>query len=664
MYIGVDYYPEHWSKERWELDALLMHSAGFNVVRMAEFSWVFMEPEEGKFQFDWLDEVLDLLAKHEIQAILGTPTAVMPAWMAKKYPDSLAVDKYGNRLVWGVRKNNCFSSMSYNLLSERIIKTMAEHFSKISNVIGWQIDNEFGGPICYCEICHKNFQEWLKNKYQSIENLNKSLGTHFWGHKFNYWNEIPIPDDMNTHNPGLCLDWKRFCSWMNVKFQHNQVKILRELCPKHFITHNFMGLYPDINYYDLSEDLDHVSWDNYPVWKDNPFNEKQEIFYGASLSADVMRGLKQKNFWIMEQTAGPGGWGSFGRNTLPGEIKKISYQQLAHGADGIIWFRWRTCTAGREQYWHGLLGHDGKPLRRYKEAAETSREFHMIENEIKDTAIKTQAAIIYDYDSIWATQIQPSFDGNNYVENIHRYYNALLRQGINVDIIKQDEDFSKYKIIIASSLYILKKSTADKITTYVKNGGIFLTDFRSGVKNETNICYDITLPGLLTDVLGIEIEEYSAIPLNTEYPIKNVDGNEYHAIKYMDWITVKNAEVLANYQVQYLNNFAALTKNNFGKGRAYYAGTIIKEENFYDELIENILKDSGISSVIKPPLGVEISIRQDSSKILIFLINHTINKKEVKVPSGAEILINLERIKDTIILEPFGVEVIKIKKVL
>ena len=368
MYIGADYYPEHWPAARWKEDAKWMREAKFNVVRLAEFAWVFLEPEEGRFEFGWLDEALATLGREGISAILGTPTAVMPAWVARKYPETLAMQRDGTRATWGVRKNNCFTSGAYRLLSERITRAMAEHYAKTPNVIGWQTDNEFGGPVCTCETCRGEFQDWLRAKYQTLDELNRAWGTHFWGHRYGTWGEIQVAMDGGSFNPSLCLDWNRFVSWLNVRFQRDQVRILRKVCPTHFITHNFMGFAPDINYFDLAEDLDHVSWDNYPVWG------KPDIPYDASAMADLMRGLKRKNFWIMEQTAGPGGWGSFGRNPRPGEIRKVAYQQLAHGADGQLWFRWRTCTAGREQYWHGLLGHDGKGLRRYKEAAQTDRK--------------------------------------------------------------------------------------------------------------------------------------------------------------------------------------------------------------------------------------------------------------------------------------------------
>ena len=255
----------------------------------------------------------------------------------------------------------------------------------------------------------------------------------------------------------------------------------------------------------FAKDLDFVSWDNCPVWG------KPYVRHNAGFAADLMRGVKKKNFWIMEQTAGPGGWGSFGRNTRPGELRNIAYQQLAHGADGQIWFRWRTCTAGREQYWHGLLGHDGKALRRYKEAAQTAGEYHKLAPHLEGTTLRPQAAIIYDYDSLWATRIQPGFKNNDYHKNIDRYCESLFRAGAGTDAISIQDDFSAYRLILAPGLYVVPDWLADKVEEFVRKGGVFMTDMRAAVKDETSLCHERTLPGKLSGPLGITIEEYEAI---------------------------------------------------------------------------------------------------------------------------------------------------------
>jgi beta-galactosidase len=580
----------------------------------------------------------------------------MPAWCARKYPETLATQKDGTRHVWGVRKNNCFTSGAYRLLSERITRDMAEHFAGAPSVIGWQTDNEFGHPVCYCETCRRMFQEWLRRKYRHLAGLNKAWGTHFWGHLYRDWDEIPIPVDSGTHNPSACLDWQRFYSWLNVRFQRDQVKILRACCLKHFVTHNFMGLFSDLNYYDLAEDLDHVSWDNYPVW------DKADIRYGAAAAADVMRGLKKKNFWIMEQTAGPGGWSLFGRNPRPGEIRSVAYQQLARGADATVWFRWRSCTAGREQYWHGLLGHDGRPLRRYKEAAQTAREFHRLARQLNGTTVKADVAMVYDYDSIWALRIQPGFQKNDYHQAMHRYYNALFRAGVNVDMIKPTDDFSKYRAVLAPDLHVLPDAVAVALCEFVRSGGLLLTDCRTGVKTETNLCHERTLPGLLSNALGITVQEYDTLPENEACVVHGLGAmrGSFHAQYYADWVKVRTAEKLVGYEPWHMTRFAAATRNRYGKGSSYYVGTVVQEEAFYDLLIAEVLRAAAICPVVSPPRGVEVSVRQTRGRKYLFLINHTEVRQSVKVPAGRKELLTGALTEDKLTLDVFGVAVLKL----
>ncbi len=663
MYIGVDYYPEHWPRERWETDAKLMKEAGFNIVRLAEFAWIDMEPREGQFDFAWLDDAIKLLGRYDIDVILGTPTAVIPAWVAQKYPQALRTKADGTQVVWGGRKHNCYSNPDYRRLSQRITRAMAEHFAQTPNVIGWQIDNEFGGEECHCRSCRADFQTWLRDKYRTLDTLNQAWGNHFWGLKFTDWTQITIPDGATDRpwvmgNPSAVLDWKRFITFQQARFQAEQVKILRAECPEDFITHNFMGLFQGLDYYVMAQDLDFVAWDNYPIWSDKP-----EVPYSASLAADLMRGLKGKNFVIMEQTAGPCGWEAFGRNPWPGEIRKIAYQQLAHGSDGQIWFRWRTCTVGREQYWHGLLGHDGKPLRRYQEAAQTAKEFRQLEPHLRGTTPICDVAILYDYDNLWSLNFQPGFAGNSLQTAIRRYYDALFRAGVNADLVNRSADLAKYRLVLAPDLSILPDATAAKLDAYVKNGGTLLADCRTGVKDERNLCHDRTLPGLLSPALGIRIEEYSPLPADSPCQITATDRltGSYTAIQYTDWLTPETATPQANYTGPWhLKPFAAVTRNTYGKGKGWYVGTVMKEPAFYNALIAQLLKDADIRPVVTPPAGVEAALRQSPNKRLLFLINHTEESKAVNVPKDKIELLTDQKTGDSLTLDRFAVAVIRL----
>lgn len=420
-----------------------------------------------------------------------------------------------------------------------------------------------------------------------------------------------------------------------------------------------MGLYPRVNYYKLAKELDFVSWDNYP-WL------SPSLPYKSALAGDLMRGLKAKNYWIMEQTAGPLGWDEFSTTPLPGELRKICYQQLAHGCDALVWFRWRTCTAGREQYWHGLLGHDGVPGRRYREAAKFAKECRALQDKLIGTTLKPQVAIIYDYDSLWALEIQEGYPGASYREAISRYYDALLRLGVNVDLIPPSADLDKYSLVIAPHLHILPDLIADRIDQYVQKGGTLLTDCRTGVKDPTNLAYPRTLPGKLSTALGITIPEYESTsvgmraPATREYAIHSEQfGRGFTATKYVDWVSPTTATTIASYDKQsHLIDFAAVTRNEHGSGSAWYVGTIAKEDSFYDTLIAQVAKDAGVRPILDPPKGVEVSLRQGNGQRLLFVINHANSATTIdSVPTGAIDLLSEELPNGSVTLEPFGVAI-------
>jgi beta-galactosidase len=666
IYVGVDYYPEHWPPERWETDLRMMKEAGFNIVRVAEFSWVLFEPHEGRYEFEWLDRWLALADKYGIKVIIGTPTAIMPAWLAHKYPEALEMKSTGQRTVWGGRRHNCYSDKDFRRLSEAIVLELAKHYQANPTVVGWQIDNEFGNADCYCDKCRASFQRWLQQKYGDLDELNRAWGTHFWGQRYSDWQQIPIPNhragEWAISNPSASLDWVRFMSHMQVEFCNAQVRIIKQNCPEsQFITHNFMGLHSSLDYYDLARELDFVSWDNYP--KLSP-----AIPYEASLAADVMRGLKKRNFLIMEQTAGPLGWETFSRNPQPGELRKICYQQLAHGADGQIWFRWRTCTVGREQHWHGLLGHDGKENRRYREAAQVAREYQQLAPYLAGTTPRPQVAIVYDYDSIWALQFQPGYPDAGHASAIKRYYNALLRAGVGVDIVRPGDELSGYPLVLAPHLHVLADSDANELVEYVKNGGVLMADCRTAVKDETNLAHARTLPGILSPALGIEIEEYESLLLGisdketTSYKIRTDSqlGETYTAVQYADWIKPTSARSMAHYDQPRLEAFAAVTRNDFGKGTGWYVGTIVSEPDFYDKLIARLLADADIQPLIVPPAGVEVALRRHGDRGLAFVINHAAAVQTVAVPNGKRELLTNTKTDGPLTLPPFGVAIIEL----
>jgi beta-galactosidase len=637
IYFGADYYPEQWPEERWPEDARLMKEAGFNVIRLAEFAWSKMEPSEGKFDFDWLDRALKILHEQGIVALLGTPTASPPPWLMTKHPDIFRVREDGLRVTYGNRCEYCPNHPTYHDHTRRIVTAMAEHYADHPAVIGWQIDNEMGNR-CYCPVCQLKFQNWLKVRYGTLEKMNAAWGTEFWSHTYTDWAQIPVPlTTGGSPNPGLALDFRRFISDSYVSYQQMQVDILRQKCPQHFITHNFMGLgYDGLNYYDLARTLDIVSWDNYPAgfWlKDKRVTEPETL----ALGHDSMRGLKQQNFWTMEQQAGPSGWEIVSPSPRPGELRLWAYQSIAHGADGIVFFRWRTARYGTEQYWHGLLDHHGLPGRRYKEIKQMGAELQKIGATIQGSSVKAKVAILQSYDSRFAFQVQPNNPSFHYSEHVTHVYKALFNRNIAVDVISPQADLSDYMLVIVPALHILDEAVAGRLNQYVQAGGTLVVTPRSGVKDVANAVVNRPLPGLLAEVCGMTVAEYDSLAAGTSQSVKFVipelaKSDSVEALAWCDILAPKSAEVIARYTDDYYAQQPAITLNRYGKGQAIYVGTF-GNDALYKALFGWLLQKLDLRGALTTPSGVEVTQRWQGDRRLLFVLNHTDTQQTITLPN-------------------------------
>lgn len=655
MYYGADYYPEHWPEERWATDARLMGEAHFNVVRMAEFAWVHMEPSEGHFDFDWLHRAIDLLAAEGIQTVLGTPTGAPPAWFTQKYPDIIRLREDGHRCMFGLRQHGCINSPDFLRGSDRITRAMAEEFGKHDAVIAWQTDNEFGLP-CYCPICETEFQRWLEAKYSDLDSLNDAWGTTFWSQIYSDWSQIPIPKSaMGPPNPGLGLDYKRFMSCSFDKFQASQIKILRELSPGRPITHNFMGfLVETLDYLQLARDLDFASWDNYPMYR----RDSNPARY--AINHDHTRGMKQRNFWVMEQQSGPTGWGTMSGQPRPGQLRLFAYQAVGRGADGIVYFRWRPSRFGIEQYWHGILDHDGSVNRRYDEVGKMGAELKSISQELEGSEPVAEVAILNDYDSRFAFQIQKSNVDFEYADHARFYYDALHKLNVMVDVICPDVDFSKYKLVIAPALFVIKDEIAERLRDYVKNGGCLISTFRTGVKDEFSRIVDEPLPGRLQDVFGIKVAEYHSpwADEDNRFAAKDSALPESTAKLWLDVLEPRGAEVIAHYSAGFAPGAPAMTRNSFGAGTAIYVGTT-PSQKFMNAFIEGLSRDLGIAPGPATPPGVEITTRRKGDTKYLFILNHNDTPAEVTTVTCGVNLLAGQPVTGPVTLEPFGVVIVK-----
>jgi beta-galactosidase len=666
FYFGVDYYPEHWPQERWPKDARLMAEAGFNVARLAEFAWSRMEPQDGQFDFKWLDRAISILAARDMQVVLGTPTASPPPWLMAKQTDLFRVRDDGQRLTFGNRRAYCPNNPTYHEHTRRIVEKMAGHYADNPAVIGWQIDNEFG-ERCYCDICGREFQKWLQARYGSLDELNARWGTVFWSHAYTDWSQIPTPRTTgHSPNPGLALDFYRFASDSYVAYQKLQMDILRAGCPNHFITHNLMGFnYQFLNYFDLARDLDFVSWDIY--WRTQWNMQAKTDPSWAALGHDTMRGLKRKNYWVMEQQSGPGGWEIVSVPPRPGELRLWAYQSIAHGADGIVFFRWRTARFGTEQYWHGVLDHHGQPGRRYQEIKGMGREIKACGDQIEGSLVKPAVAMMLSYDSRFAFQIQGNNPRFGYPGHFHDLYRAFYGQQVPVDIVSPTHDLSNYQILVAPALHVLPDAVAKNLERFVEAGGLLVVTPRTGVKDEANALVNHVLPGLLAELCGVEVQEYVSMPVDEdgelEFTLPGLACTPLVASVWCDVLKPNGARVIARYTQGYFAGKPAITLNHYGKGKVVYVGTM-GETPLYDTLAAWMLELAGVKPLLYAPHGVEVNERRHGDQRLLFVLNHTDDVKEIALDGRyADLLHDSETIAGTVTLAPRDVLVLAQKRV-
>lgn len=662
MRLGVDYYPEHWPEERWPVDARLMREAGISVVRLAEFAWAQLEPEPGRYDFAWLDRAIGIIAAEGMKVVLGTPTAAPPAWLVAMHPEILPVDEHDHPLRFGSRLHRCLNNPVMRERSRAITKAMAGHYGRRPEVAAWQTDNEFSGNRCYCPCCQRGFQAWLEKRYGSLDALNKAWGTAFWSQIYTAWDQIVIlPPACGEagYNPSLRLDYLRFASDSAVEFQREQVEILRSLTSGQPITHNLMGLHDSLDYYALGRDLDFVSWDNYP-WRSGA---------STALAHDIMRGIKEKNYWVMEERVGPCGWTVMNGTTKPGEIRLWTYQAFAHGADLVSYFRWRSCLSGTEQYWHGVLNHDAIPRRRYREVASIGQELLKISPALDGSTVVNETALLYDYEQIWAFQIQPNVadektfhprpdDGIKFQEILALYHEALTALGAGVDVVGPDSDLSRYKLVIMPPWYLVRPSLAKKLENYVEQGGRLVMSFRSGVKGESNLCLAEPLPGPFRRLLGLELEEYDGIGEKGANAAQ-YEGESYPLRLWCDVINLQGAEALASYGRDFYAGTPVVTRNAFGRGKAYYLASLF-DQAFYRRFFARLLDEAGVETFPDLPDKVEAAVRVKGEKRFYFLCNFNPEPKRVELPAaGWRSILTDERAGGEITLPGFGVEILE-----
>jgi beta-galactosidase len=678
MYFGADYHPEHWvypyagtpehPESRWERDAELMIGAGMNVVRMGEFVWGLYEPEEGKYDFEWMRRCMDVMGKAGIKVVLTTPTAAPPLWLAHKHPEILPVDCRGLTLHEGTRRAYSMNSDVYWEYSQKIIRALATALGKHPQLIAWQIDNGLGGhktEISFNAETRRDWHAWLKAKYGTIERMNEQMGNRFWSQTVTDWAQMPMPMMAPTvHNPALVLDFKRFCSDTLVAYVKMQADLLHELSPQCTVTTLLRAITRHFDHFDVAENLDFVSLDSNAAITSRSSENACDI--------DIMRSLKKtdirtpdddEGFWVMEHKAANVGWQDVNSLVRPEVIRMFTYQHLSRGASGILYFFWRQPRIGSEKFYGGVLTHDGRGENRtYKEICQIGEEVKLLGPLIKGSKVAPETCILYCHDNDWT--LQQGWQPNkhfNLRDHIQLYYNALHDRNIPVDFARPTEDLSKYKIVFAPSLYLMAGGEADLLKLYVQNGGTLVGTFNTGLVDEHHIAPDTGYPHDLIDLFGLEVSEFDPLPPGEEnhlvfkgtFPTSHL----HPARLWCDIIEPKGCQILATYAKDFYAGQPAITMNTFGLGKAIYVGTQ-SHQPFYYDLIAWLRQLCNLFPLLKVPDTVEVSMRQKEGTKIYFLINHQNSSVRIQFYKPMHDFLTGETLAGNFDLPPKGVLVL------
>ena len=659
--LGVDYYPEQWPRERWAQDADLMAEAGLSVVRLAEFAWAELEPSPGSFDFAWLDEAIGLLSGRGLAVILGTPTAAPPAWLVKAHPEILPLRGDGRVHPFGHRRHYCPNQPAMHEATRRIVAALAGRYGADERVFAWQIDNELMGR-CVCETCRARFHDGLRERYGSVVALNESWGTAFWSQRYDTFDQIPFPELSpvplpegflrTSPNPSLALDFRRFVSDSHIAFLRLQVDELRaRIQPRQRITHNLMGFrFGEIDYHRLSEEIDLVSWDNYPSL------DRSGRWTSPALSADAMHGLKGAPVWVLEQQVGPLGWEIL-RTPRRGQMRLHTFQAIAHGAELVCYFRWRTARYGTEQHWYGILDAHGRTGRRYRELAELAREVDGVADALDGARPVMGAALLHDYDSRFALQVQPTNPSLAYEETIHRHYEALRTLGIGVDVVAASIELGAYRLAVAPNLYVVDDALVAGLRRYVEGGGTLVLAPRAGVKDRCNVVPERPFPTLLAELAGVEVVDVASLLDDDAVRFAGVGGAPDGVFRgWYEQIEPQGAHVVALYEEGDFAETPAVTSHPVGSGRVLYLAGAADAATLR-RLYEAVAPQAGLA-VADLPDGLERVQLERNGETLIVLLNHADVERSVSLDTRRLDLVTGTAHEEQIRLAPFGVAVL------
>lgn len=669
---GGDYNPDQWLDypEVLAQDIELMKEANANAFSIGMFAWASLEPEEGVYNFEWLDDIINNIASIGGKVLLSTPSGARPAWMSQKYPEVLRVNASRQKLLHGARHNHCFSSPVYREKTQKINRLLAERYGDNPAIVMWHVSNEYGGE-CHCDYCQQAFRSWLKDRYNNnLDELNHAWWGPFWSHTITDWTQIESPSPIGEDAVhGMNLDWRRFVSNQTIDFYKNEIAPLRELTPGIPITTNFMAdgndLIPfqGLDYSKFAKEVDVMSWDAYPAWH-NDWDTTADLAMKVAFVDDLYRSLKDQPFLLLESTPSGVNWHNVNKAKRPGMHYLSAMQMLAHGSDSIMYFQWRKSRGSSEKFHGAVVDHDGSTDNRVfqdvKEVGQALKDMPAIAGSMR----QSEVAVVYDWENHWALGDAQGYglQTKRYPQTVQEHYRAFWENDIPVDVITKEQDFSKYKLLVVPMLYLMSKETIRRLKSFVEQGGRLVTTYISGVVNEFDLTYLGGWPKELQEIFGINPLETDTYYPSDKNQVKFQNGS-YEVTDYATILSVNSAEILGAYQSDFYEGSPAITKNEYQKGEAYYIGARLDADfhrEFYGKLIDELQ--------LKPVLavaherGVSVQGRQVADETYyVFVMNFTEEEQEVSFEAEVKDVRTQEKLFGKVVLAPYEARVVEHK---
>jgi beta-galactosidase len=626
-----------------------MQQAGIRMVRVGEFAWARMEPMEGKYDLDWLERAVNQAGKHGIVTVIGTPTAAPPAWLTQKYPETLRTKQDGTKDQHGNRQQFNWANPKYRDMCRKIASQLAQRFGHNPNVIGWQIDNEYAEQSFDADT-RKQFQDWLKARYGTLDNLNDRWTTQYWSEWYSDWNQIPIQTGYG--NPGLLLGWMRFVSDTWRSYQRNQIDAIRASADKRqFITTNTMGWFDGFDHYTVEQDLDLAAWDDYVGQ-----GHLDPVRNGAT--HDLTRGFKRKNFWVMETQPGSVNWARINNSLDKGEVRLMAWHDVGHGADTVSYWQWRSALNGQEQYHGTLVGSDGTPVPLYDEVAQIGREFAKAGSVLAGTSPRSEVAILHSYDSRWAVNWQKHNADYDPVKALLAYYGPLRAIAQSIDIVSPTAPLKDYKLVVTPALNVLSGEEIKNLSDFVNGGGHLVLGQRSAMKDADNTLFPERQPGPLATLLGGRVEQYYA--LESPVPVEGQFGSGSGQL-WAELLSAKSpdTEVLMRYGTSngWLDQQPAAITRKVGKGRITYIGAWLDDATM-KKAAQWMTEVSGVHAAFAPvPEGIDVYPRYAPDHTVFILANFAKTNQTVSLPKEMQDVLE-GGAKKSLTLPRYGVAVL------